>query len=551
MARKAWLFALLLPIALAAAACGSDPTATPTPTPPTGTTAPGAESDFQAELAQLIAAAQAEGKLVIDADGGAGRTHGAIIEEFGKQFGIEVTFSTQSDPAERIVIERDAGRFLVDVTMLSSTPPDQILIPAGALRPIEPLLFFPDVIDMNNWFMGRLHFHDSEGKYNLAHSGSLTKSVHDMFYNTDLIGDQIGELTSLWQFAREPYVPWIDKMVAEPAFSGNAGQWSTLYAHPDLGEEFVRGVLLNPNFNWVTEDRLIVDGVAQGKYAMTFISSGSANSDMIGLAGLGLPIAHFEGLLQETGSLSMGGSTRSMQLVANPPNPNAQKLFINWWLSRDTVLLRHEMQLEGLRPSLRIDVPIVDELQVRPGIGGIVPTDPDFVARRERGRVFVQQLSQCVEVQGIEACRSLTIDYDDVPPPPPSGGGDAAAEGVVYTLEEFNIEDGKFRPKMGEVSYWGYPAGERVESDVTEGVFTINLGDSIVFEEGFHSSGSRSTSVHNFTITGLGIDIPIQAGERDKFPGFTIKPKEPGEYIIFCSVHPDGHGNNIKLIVVG
>ena len=547
MARRAWMLTLVAIGALAAAACGSD--ATPTPVPPTATTAPGAEGDFQAELAKLIAAAQAEGNLVIDADGGAGRTHGALVEEFGKEFGIKVTFSTQSDPAERIVIERDAGRFLVDVTMLSSTPPDQILIPAGALVPIEPLLFFPDVIDMNNWFMGRLHFHDSEGQYNLAHSGSLTKSVHDMFYNTDLIGDQIGELTSLWQFAREPYVPWIDKMVAEPAFSGNAGQWSTLYAHPDLGEEFVRGVILNPHFNWVTEDRLIVDGVAQGKYAMTFISSGSANSDMIGLAGLGLPIAHFEELLQETGSLSMGGSTRSIQLVANPPNPNAQKLFINWWLSRDTVLRRHELQRDGLRPSLRIDVPIVDELQVRPGIGGIVPTDPDFVIRRERGRVFVQQLSQCVEVQGIEACRTLVPDLEAAPPLP--SGGDTAAEAVVYTLEEFNIEDGKLRPKLGEVSYWGYPAGERVESDVTEGVFTINLGDSIVFEEGFHSSGSRSTSVHNFTITGLGIDIAIEAGERDKFPGFTIEPTEPGEYIIHCSVHPDGHGNNIKLIVVG
>ena len=107
------------------------------------------------------------------------------------------------------------------------------------------------------------------------------------------------------------------------------------------------------------------------------------------------------------------------------------------------------------------------------------------------------------------------------------------------------------RPKMGADSYWGYEPETRIESAEVEGVMTINLGDSIVFTEGFHSSGSRSTSVHNFTITELGIDVAIEAGARDQLPGFTVKPTEPGEYIIHCSVHPDGHGNNIKLIVVG
>ena len=80
IARTAWMLALLLLAAVAAAACGSDPTPTPTASAPL---ASGADGDFQAELAALIAAAQAEGNLVIDADGGAGRTHGALVEEFG------------------------------------------------------------------------------------------------------------------------------------------------------------------------------------------------------------------------------------------------------------------------------------------------------------------------------------------------------------------------------------------------------------------------------------------------------------------------------------
>ena len=43
---------------------------------------------FRAELAALIRAAQAEGKLNIDATGGAAREHGPIVRAFGDQFGI-------------------------------------------------------------------------------------------------------------------------------------------------------------------------------------------------------------------------------------------------------------------------------------------------------------------------------------------------------------------------------------------------------------------------------------------------------------------------------
>ena len=362
---------------------------------------------FQAELAALIRAAQAEGKLFIDATGGAAREHGSIVKAFGEQFGISVTFSTQDDPAPRIVVERDAGVYATDVLMVSTSPPEQILIPAGALRAIEPLLFFPDVINMDNWYGGQFWFTDSTQKYALTHSALLSPTLTEIWYNTEEIGDQIDELTSLWQFAREPFVPWIDKVVVVPPHISGAGEWASMYAHPELGPEFVFELILSTRVQKAVADQIIVNGMTSGKFAMTFLSSRRAGRELGDLAELGLPLAlRIEGV-DETPFISTGGSTRGITMLESPPNPNAQKLFINWWLSRDAVILRHELQAgPNVNTSLRIDVPIVSEFQVTPDTKGLVNADLEFVARKAIGRVFVQELSQCVEIQGADACRA-------------------------------------------------------------------------------------------------------------------------------------------------
>ncbi len=127
----------------------------------------------------------------------------------------------------------------------------------------------------------------------------------------------------------------------------------------------------------------------------------------------------------------------------------------------------------------------------------------------------------------------------------------AAAEPVVYTMEEFSVEDGffEFRPAAAGPA-WGYQDGDSLLTDVNEIVITINVGDSIVLADGFHSSGSRSSGPHFFTITELGVDIELPQGERDIMMGFTIEATVAGEFIMHCSLHPGLHGIPMKLIVL-
>ena len=131
------------------------------------------------------------------------------------------------------------------------------------------------------------------------------------------------------------------------------------------------------------------------------------------------------------------------------------------------------------------------------------------------------------------------------------GGGAAAAGPVTYTMEEFSVDDRifEFRPAAA-ASAWGYQDGDQILTDVNEVVITVNLGDRIVLEDGFHSSGSRSSGPHFFTITELGIDVELPQGQRDIMPGFTIEATVLGEFIMHCSLHPDGHGIPMKLIVL-
>ena len=131
-----------------------------------------------------------------------------------------------------------------------------------------------------------------------------------------------------------------------------------------------------------------------------------------------------------------------------------------------------------------------------------------------------------------------------VPGPPPA----------VHTLRSIRVRDTLFDVRLGDEAALGYPAGYHAESGPFEGrpgedvLMTINLGDSIVFENGVNGS-NRNTESHFFTIDALGIDVELPPDGEDRLgSNFTIAPTEVGTLRLYCSAHPDAHGS--ILIVV-
>ncbi|MCH8974445.1 MAG: hypothetical protein IH869_05155 [Chloroflexi bacterium] len=133
----------------------------------------------------------------------------------------------------------------------------------------------------------------------------------------------------------------------------------------------------------------------------------------------------------------------------------------------------------------------------------------------------------------------------------------ADSHGTTYTFGDFVVEDGKFELRMGDTAYFGYEAEQRIPTipGLIEIVFgPIQVGDTISFAR-CRQSGSRSTVTHHLTVDALGIDYVLDDGRFGADPpggavGDSDDPSNnceftfdaPGEYLIYDSTDPDGHG---------
>ncbi len=98
---------------------------------------------------ETLAAAQKEGKLVVVLGGSASRNYRPVFKFFENKYGIRAVVSTGSGrrQADRLLAERGAGRYQVDIIMTGGTTGNQRLVPNGVPDPIGPELFLPEVLD--------------------------------------------------------------------------------------------------------------------------------------------------------------------------------------------------------------------------------------------------------------------------------------------------------------------------------------------------------------------------------------------------------------------
>src|SRR6185436_5798680 len=82
--------------------------------------APQSGANFEAEWSKLIAAAQHEGTLSIASGGAPSRQYRPVVDVFSKKFGVKVEVSTgnATDTVNRVLAERKAGRYIMDVALI-------------------------------------------------------------------------------------------------------------------------------------------------------------------------------------------------------------------------------------------------------------------------------------------------------------------------------------------------------------------------------------------------------------------------------------------------
>jgi len=329
--------------------------------------APAASANFEAEWSKLIAAAQQEGTLSIASGGAPSRQYRPVVDAFNKKFNIKVEVSTgnATDTVNRVLAERKAGKYTIDVALISSRENQQRLVPSDSLVPLSPLLFHPDVIDMSKWYKGRHMYADKFGKFTLIYHAGL-EDQYEAWYNTDKIKE--GEIATLRQQTDVFDPKWKGK-IAGQGMGDPSGirQIIDSYFEPDRGPEWVRRYISSAGVTFSDDRRILETWVVNGRFPLQFIATGT--EEYVALARKGLPIKpHF--MLKKQGVLRASGSGCCISAFANAPHANAAKLFINWFLSKEGQTLTHTLIPNLDRASLRNDVPFGEVLpQQRRGFG--------------------------------------------------------------------------------------------------------------------------------------------------------------------------------------
>jgi iron(III) transport system substrate-binding protein len=306
------------------------------------------EKPAQATWEKTVAAAKKEGKLNFYV----GRYGSApLLNEFRKEFPeikLVTVNGTGNSLGTRIVTEIRAGNVVADLFSGGANTNYDILYQGKALDSIKSTLILPEVLDESKWYEGKHRYTDPEQRHIFVYIANPSSS--GFYYNTNLVNPK--EFKSYWDLVAPK---WKGKYVSqEPTSTGLGGGLQFMYYHPELGPEFIRRLFGDMQPTLGRDRRQITDWLAQGKYALCVGCRETAKAKS-----QGLPVDEFDDLQWKEGAqLTTGGG--SMSLIKGAPNPNAARVFINWFLSRrGQIALQKYTDLYGEDPpnSRRVDIP--------------------------------------------------------------------------------------------------------------------------------------------------------------------------------------------------
>jgi iron(III) transport system substrate-binding protein len=341
------------------------------------------------EWDELVKAAQREGEVDVIMYGGI-NLHKGAVQEFEKKYGIKVNYQTGSSRqhAERILAERQLGRYTVDAWMGGANTALSQLLPNGVLQPIPPLLVDPDVKDPSKWFQGKHHYTDPEHRYIFTWGAS---PAQNFVFNTNLVKPE--EIKSYWDML-DP--KWKGKIVAMPPGSQGVGAATVpLFLNPEVGEKWFRRLANEMDLTVVKDSRQGAEWVALGRFPVGLFRFGE---EALELEKQGFPIqSYLPHQMKEGEALTAGGT--NLMAVDKAPHPNAMKLFINWALSREAqqIFIKAARRYDSLRTD--VDNSIVEpQYRIQKDADYYVPfTDPEYINRQSE---ILDRLNKIMEDAG-------------------------------------------------------------------------------------------------------------------------------------------------------
>ncbi|MGH7844956.1 MAG: extracellular solute-binding protein [Candidatus Binatia bacterium] len=303
---------------------------------------------WESEWEKTVEAARKEGQVSVYFWQG-GQLEKAIqaFEKKYPEIKVNATGGRGSNFVVRITSEMRAGKYLADICICGVTSPYAVLHKkANALESIRSVFILPDVADESKWWEGRHHYQDPERQFIFAFWGR--PAATRVSYNVKQVNPS--EFKSYWDLVQPR---WKGKIVSVDP-NESAGGWRGLYYKPGLGAEFLRQLFANLDITLTREDRQAVDWLATAKFSLGLFLNAVPEAK-----GQGLPVDEFhDSNFKEPPNLDTGPNG-TIALMKQAPHPNAAKVFVNWFLSREGQIAYQEIMNTRFDyvESMREDIP--------------------------------------------------------------------------------------------------------------------------------------------------------------------------------------------------
>jgi iron(III) transport system substrate-binding protein len=305
----------------------------------------------QARWDDVARAAEKEGEVTVYATNSVGDLQ-VIWDAFKKKFPKiklnSVGISTTSEIVTKIMAERRASQFLVDVVLGAPGATYNSLQRGKALDPLPPALLLPEVTDLSKWWKGRHRYVDPEGQYVFVYQSTLYGPP--VYYNTKLVNPDL--IKSVWDLL-DP--KWKGKMISLwPRANYVSTALLFMYHHPQIGPKWLDRLFGGEmDLTYFSDFRQGTDWLASGKYQICILCRLRRALEQ------GLPVTEANPYnFKEVPGI--GSNNGAIGLLNSQPHPNAARLFINWYLSREGQIAfrqaNHTMEDETTT-SMREDLP--------------------------------------------------------------------------------------------------------------------------------------------------------------------------------------------------
>ncbi len=207
----------------------------------------------QARWEEVLRAAEREGEVTVYATNSVGDLP-VIWEAFRKKFPKiklnAVPISTTSEIVTKIMAERRASLFLVDVVLGAPGATYNSFHRGKVLDPLPPVLVLPEVTDLSKWWKGKHRYVDPEAQYVFVYQSSLYGPP--VYHNTKMVS--LESIRSVWDLL-EP--KWKGKMISLwPRANYVSTALLFMYHHPQIGPKFLERFYGDMELTYFSDFRL-------------------------------------------------------------------------------------------------------------------------------------------------------------------------------------------------------------------------------------------------------------------------------------------------------